>query len=218
MRMSLFHAIYGSGSTPGGTTHGEVQTLLWENSTPKAVFNAQTVAINLTNYDGVIIEMYDKITSETQSVVSIIKLPKGITYAHGGGYKGSSDQSATARNVTAITDSGITFDNSWSTTSGGTLLIPYRIYGYKQYEAGSITGDYGSVSVSANKDVTVEPNSYYLAAPVGATMEELSASKGTIITGLYKSALASSFIVKSTSDGKINLSVNTSLKKLSVGD
>lgn len=124
--MAFFHAIYGS-----GTTHGEVQTLLWENSSPKKAFNAQTVKIDLTNYDGVIIEFYDKITSVTQSIVSIIKVPKGITHPYGGGYKSSVDQSASARNVTAITDTGVTFDSSWSTTSGGDLLIPYRIYGYK---------------------------------------------------------------------------------------
>lgn len=56
----------------------------------------------------------------------------------------------------------------------------------KQYKTGRITGEYGSVSVTANSDVTVDANSYYLAAPVGAIMEEFSASKGTIVTGLYK--------------------------------
>lgn len=216
--MSKFHAIYGKGK--GGDTYGEVQTLLWENTSPKTEFPAQTVNIDLHNYDGVIIEFYDKSTAASQTVVSIIKLPKGIEHAYGCGYKGVSEQAAAARNVSSITDTGVTFENSWSSSSSSYLLIPYRIYGYKQYEPGSLSTDANEIVVEVNTDKQLDIKSYYMILGVSMTTE-LSLSKGTLIGSIKQShagGIDVSAIVYTGDDGIINSTGNSlHIKKIEVG-
>lgn len=126
--MSFYHALYGK----GGDNHGEVQTLLWKNSTPKNVFDAQKISIDLTNYEGVIIEYYASANSSEQTIVSRVKLEKNITYPWGSGYRSGSENFT--RNITAVDDTGVTFDNAWTASADGSVLIPYKIYGYKQYK------------------------------------------------------------------------------------
>ena len=130
--MSKFHAIYSKGED----NYGEVQTLLWTNPNTKVNFGGKKIEIDLSNYDGVIVEFLDNASSAVQNVISRTKIEKNISYANGGGFV-SSGVSGVARNITAVDNTGVTIGNAFSSNENNAYLIPYRIYGYKQYEAGS---------------------------------------------------------------------------------
>ena len=137
--MSKFHAIYGKGGVspePAGDIHGEVQTLLWTNSSPTNEFSPQKISLDLSNYDGVIIEVSN---GTTHSNGCLAKIPKDNPLTLGTGVTESVN--AISRNITAIDNTGITFDAG---KNGGDVanqfMIPVNIWGYKQYETGTISG------------------------------------------------------------------------------
>ena len=199
--MSKFHAIYGKGGgTPGGDTYGEVQTLLWTNSNPKENFAAKKVSLNLSEYDGVIIEYAFSIANS--NISSRIKVEKNISYAHGGGYLGSTN-AANARNVTAIDDTGVTFTDNKDAATANNANIPLKIYGYKQYEAGTIEFNW-SVSSSTNASEPIALNNTYTAPLDGYY-------KRSEITGFTSASsnLTTEFAYKKAGD-KITLNVSKS--------
>nr|DAR35706.1 MAG TPA: hypothetical protein [Caudoviricetes sp.] len=160
--MSKFHAIYGKGGVspePGEDIYGEVHTLLWTNPSPNKNFSAQKVTLDLSKYDGVIIEYAFSIANS--NISSRIKLEKNISYAHGGGFL-SSTNTANARNVTAIDDTGVTFTDNKDTDTANNNNIPLKIYGYRQYEAGTIEFNW-SVSSSTNASETISLKNNYTA-------------------------------------------------------
>ena len=161
--MSKFHAIYGKGGSspePGGDKYGEIQTLLWINSNQKENFAAKKISLNLSEYDGVIIEYAFSIANS--DISSRIKVEKNISYAHGGGYL-SSTNTANARNVTAIDDTGVTFTDNKDTATANNVNIPLKIYGYKQYTVpvSPITGytiseGYSSINGNSIKNILTD--------------------------------------------------------------
>lgn len=131
------HAIFGkSGDTPTpepSTTYGEVQVLLWENPKPTSGFTPQTVTLNLTEYNGVIVEF----GRSDANIVTRVKANKNESEPFGAGvyYDGSK-----TRNFN-VTDSGVTFKSGYSdSSSDNTFIIPTKIYGYRKYSEMDITG------------------------------------------------------------------------------
>lgn len=109
--------------------------LLWSNPNPTTGFGAQTVSINLTDYNGVIIKF-----RKDNSVSFYIYVPKiTITSANCPAVADPAStywvtSSAKYRLVTAISDTGVTFSRGgWSdgTSGNDNLLIPLAIYGAK---------------------------------------------------------------------------------------
>ena len=219
--MSKFHAIYGKGGVspePGGGTYGEVQTLLWENTTPTSEFANKKINIDLTNYDGVIVEFIDG----GQVIRTRCKVAFTDSKFLGAGYASAELDLSLSRNVTLARD-GVTFSNGIKNTSSNNLVvIPYKIYGYKQYETGSITGEAGSVSFSSGTDLQLDKNSYYLI--VAANNTNISASKGNIVANISSDAVPSSTyygqsaIIFTGETGIVNFNMSGKAKKLSVGD
>lgn len=221
--MSKFHAIYGKGGVspePGGDKYGEVQTLLWTNSSPTTNFNAQTIELDLTNYDGVIVEFASTVRETLGVYTSRIKVAKNVSGAIGGGFTTSTF--GVARGVTSVTNSGVVFNDAHASNKDNSYMIPIKIYGYKQYETGSIAGEAGSVSFSTNADLQLNKNSYYLITAVNNTA--IVASKGTIITKLDSDTVPSSeyygqsVIVFTGETGTVNFNMSGKAKKISVGD
>ena len=129
--MSKFHAIYGkSGDTPSpgpsGNTYGEVQTLLWENSSPKVNFGNKKIELDLSTYDGIIVEYLDNSSSSVQTIISRLKVGKNITNNYGAGFV-SGVESGVARNITAVDDTGVTLGNAFSSTEKNAYVIPAKI-------------------------------------------------------------------------------------------
>ena len=219
--MSKFHAIYGKGGVspkPDGGTYGEVQTLLWENTTPTSEFANKKININLTNYDGIIVEFIDG----GQLIRTRCKVAFTDSNFLGAGYASVEIDNSLSRNVTLARD-GVTFSNGLNNASSNKLVvIPYKIYGYKQYETGSITGEARSVSFSTNTDLQLDKNSYYLITAVNNTA--IVASKGTIITKIDSTTIPSSdyygqsVIIFTGKTGIVNFNMAGKAKKLSVGD
>lgn len=154
--MSKFHAIYGKGGVspePGGDKHGEVQTLLWTNPNTKESFSTKKIELDLSLYNGIIVEYYDDATSSVQTIISRVKYEKNNNHTYGAGYV-NSDSTGLARNITTIDDTGVTFGNAFGPSELNNFVIPYRIYGYKQYETGTIEFNW-SVSSSTNASESI---------------------------------------------------------------
>lgn len=118
---------------PGGS--GGEPELLWTNPNPTAAFGAQTVTIDLTAYNGVIIKFrksntvsysiyVPKITITSDNCPAVAN-PVGTSWRENG---------ASYRLVTAISDSGITFSRGGfadGTAFNDNVLKPLQIYGVK---------------------------------------------------------------------------------------
>ena len=219
--MSKFHAIYGKGGVspePGGNIYGEVQTLLWTNESPTTPFPGQTISLDLTDYDGVIVEYAPNVTNPTK-IVSRVKCAKNNSSEIGGGNVAAL---GIARLIRTVDNNGVVFGDCYVSGVDYNNLIPIKIYGYKQYETGSITGEVGSVNFSTNADLQLDKNSYYLITAVNNTA--IVASKGTIITKLDSTTVPSSeyygqsAIVFTGETGIVNFNMTGKAKKISVGD
>ena len=112
--------------------------LLWTNPSPLSNFAAQTLALDLSNYEGVLIESLINTASTLDGFRMPVFVPKDGNeyYVEAGQLKvvpPASNLGATiyARFVT-VTDSGVTFSTGYAgpSTTGASLCIPYRIYGY----------------------------------------------------------------------------------------
>ena len=218
--MSKFHAIYGKGGVspePGGNIYGEVQTLLWTNDSPTSPFPRKTISLDLTDYDGVIVEYAPNIT-ETTKIISRVKCAKSSNNIG----SGNITTLGIARFIHTVDDNGVVFGDCYASTVDNNNLIPIKIYGYKQYETGRITGEAGSVSFSTNTDLQLDKNSYYLITVVNSTA--IVASKGNIITKIDSTTVPSSdyygqsVIVFTGESGIVNFNMAGKAKKISVGD
>ena len=122
----FYHALAGN----GGTTPVEdlEPVLLWENGSPTTNFSGQKIALDLTEYAGVIVEFAD----DTSNSVLCTRLFAKKTDTYGGkfgaGYGVSSN--AWARIIDALDDTGVTIHDG---TGGNQYVIPLRIYGVKEY-------------------------------------------------------------------------------------
>lgn len=155
--MSKFHAIYSKGGISPEPIHGEVQTLLWQNPSIHTNFTPQKVTLDLTSYDGVIIEF--NADGSGGALGTRIKSDKTSI---GAGFTSVNKDGSFSRNC-IISNSGVEFDNGYlnSATSPG-HCIPIKIYGYKQYEAGNVEFNW-SVSSSTNAGESIALNNTYTA-------------------------------------------------------
>lgn len=129
-KMALLRKKGGAKNTP---------TLLWTNPSPlsSAGFAAQTLSLDLSKYEGVLIESLINTNSTLDGFRMPVYVPKdGVQkYVEAGQLKvvpPASNFGATiySRLVT-VTDSGITFSTGYAgpSTTNNTACIPYRIYG-----------------------------------------------------------------------------------------
>lgn len=107
------------------TTSGVQMELLWENASPTAAFAAQTIALDLSEYDMLFAKCSDG------SDIVITRYHEGYYYRNAGlhGY---------ARTM-ILSDTCITISDGRRITSGSTTwvddntgLVPYRIYGIRR--------------------------------------------------------------------------------------
>lgn len=113
-----------------GAVPSEYKKLLWTNPNPTSAFNAQTIPLDLSNYDAIEII----IRADTANTYTIAPI---ITEVGKGGIAFNSTAYNSVRQFTTTT-SGITFTGAtyhsaygnWSTTSTN-ALIPVKIYGIK---------------------------------------------------------------------------------------
>lgn len=159
--MAFYHSLYGKdGVTPTpSVTYGEVQVLLWENPSPSSTFSAQTITLNLSDYDGVIIDVYGYTTQ--QYVQSRVKYFKNDSYNNdlGCGYKG--DSTSASRQIVMVDDNGVTFGNGYSGSSiDNSECIPFKIYGYRKYNDTDVTGIISNVMFISGSSTGTVPSGY----------------------------------------------------------
>lgn len=109
---------------------GTEPTLLWENPNPSAVFAAQTISLDLSEYEGVIVE-YKILYSVNQYGRTYVKKNESFI-SLGGVVTSGSNYEPKGRKVSANND-GVIFDGGVSaanTTNNG-AIIPTKIYGVK---------------------------------------------------------------------------------------
>lgn len=120
----------GVGGSSGG---GNEPILLWTNSDPTSTFNAQTVSIDLTDYEAFLIYTKGSSSKDTYNYNYVKKTETGKYIL--ADYQGDTHY-ATLRQITNITNSGITFGNGsygWVGYNGAAYCIPVEIYGLKKY-------------------------------------------------------------------------------------
>ena len=122
----FYHALTGN-----GRTENLEPVLLWENSSPTTPFAAQTVSLDLTDYAGVIVNFYDR--------HSRVYVKKDDT-VNAAGY--NTTDTTYAKDI-SINDNEVRIGNTYVFGSNGesnnSVLIPYKIYGVKEYIVESST-------------------------------------------------------------------------------
>lgn len=107
---------------------GATFDLLWTNSSYTSAFAAQTVSLDLSAYDAVLIVFLAN-TTDLDRQSSMIVLKNGYQHILCTMYAGGT--ALRTRYVTA-TDSGVTFAGGYNNTSAGNgNNVPYKIYGIK---------------------------------------------------------------------------------------
>lgn len=112
----------------------EFKTLLWTNPNPTSNFSAQTISLDLSEYDAVDVVA---IASRTSDKMGTCRIYFGAPVSQGL-YLLGDDATKHARDLTLHTD-GITFQNGYyqymssgaSKTTDSGQAIPYKIYGVK---------------------------------------------------------------------------------------
>lgn len=109
-------------------TVGVVMEKLWENASTTSNFAAQTIALDLSEYQAVYVECLR--STESQVVSGRILLDVG---GISGYIMGTTNQFAVTRREVTVTTTGVTFTGFYSanTSNGTSNEIPYRIYGIK---------------------------------------------------------------------------------------
>lgn len=107
--------------------------LLWTNPSPSSVFNAQTVSLDLSEYAGVIIEFYEHTDQNKIATRVYIKKDDDLS-TFGAGLYSSNYSNSISRNITGVSNAGVTFGIAHHGPSDLALYcIPFRIYGVKSY-------------------------------------------------------------------------------------
>ena len=153
----FYHALTGNGGTT--PTEDLEPVLLWTNSNPTVTFTPQKVTLDLTNYSGVIIELIQSISSNVLRSRVYYKKTDDFAKLLGSGFRGEEGISY-ARNILKVDNTGIEFGNDGSDNQ---IVIPYRIYGVKDYVVEPVNS-LQLITTSQNKTVafTAEDNVNYL--------------------------------------------------------
>lgn len=129
----FYHAINGEGTGPVPPVEDLSPVLLWTNPNPITAFAAQTIALDLSEYDSFIVEYI--VSTETDTPLSFYG-KKNSSYNNWTGIGGLNGGSTNARGrgITNINDTGITFSDSYEGSSvNNKQYIPNKIYGVKEY-------------------------------------------------------------------------------------
>ena len=100
--------------------------LLWENASPGSSFKAQTIALDLSNYEFVYVEF-------RESTSSSVKRIKRIAQGHTG--RGHIEYNWKNTRNTTVKETGVTFEDGHrigyetEATNGNDYCIPTRIWG-----------------------------------------------------------------------------------------
>lgn len=114
----------------GSSTNEPV--LLWTNPSPTSTFAAQTVSIDLTDYEALLIYTKGATSKNTYHYNYVKKTEIGKWIL--ADYQGDVHY-ATLRQITNITNSGITFGTGyygWTSYNNNNECIPAEIYGLKK--------------------------------------------------------------------------------------
>lgn len=113
-------------SNLGGMSMG----LLWENASPISEFSAQTLTLDLTNYDGIKIVL--AAWGGVLIVIDCVKSSNGLTYVAFSRALNVGYTQFVSRAITIYEDK-VTFANATreNGSSSNKNLIPVRIYGFK---------------------------------------------------------------------------------------
>ena len=99
---------------------------LWTNDAPSSAFAAQTVELDLTTYDAVLITF-----AQGTRFGSLIALKDGNNYFVTIGIDSTANNYYYKR-AAAVDSSGVTFSTGYqNTTTGTSYAIPQKIYGIK---------------------------------------------------------------------------------------
>lgn len=105
--------------------------LLWTNSKLTSEFTAQTISVNLSKYNSVIIEFIASINYT--DLASRVCYKKNDTFAMQTGYMGGGiTESGTARSrgIVSINNNGVQFSDAYAVGSKtNNVMIPSKIYG-----------------------------------------------------------------------------------------
>lgn len=102
--------------------------LLWTNPNPGSKFSGQTIPLDLTNYDGVIIEF--NVANSVNSLLTraYIKKSDGSQYLSAGGLYNPSNAKSRGRTV-SVSNTGIVLGNGYTDATDNGACIPIKIYG-----------------------------------------------------------------------------------------
>lgn len=110
--------------------------LLWTNPTPSVEFPAQTISIDLSNYDMIMVIPRAGTTNLTLSPVIVPKGDRGlITYVFLNENSGASNL-ISHRRIDSVNDNGVSFENAQlkavastsASSTYNTACIPYKIF------------------------------------------------------------------------------------------
>lgn len=106
------------------TSNSNLVKLLWTNSSPTSAFAAQTINLDLSKYNYIIVEFLSN--TSYQVIRSRTILNKNDTDYFGAGFTTTNSYT---RNV-SFNDTGVTFGvGKMDTTANNTNVVPYKIYG-----------------------------------------------------------------------------------------
>lgn len=114
--------------------------LLWENENPTSNFSAQTISLNLSNYN-LIYVIYYRGTDVTYTVSQLIKKNISVSDMVGSFNAGKIRlRSAKANDGGVMFESGTNYSSYGSGSTDNSVVIPYRIYGIRG-QVNDLTGD-----------------------------------------------------------------------------
>lgn len=105
--------------------------LLWTNPSPTSAFAGQKIQIDLSKYDGVIVE-FNVAKSVSQLLTrAYIRKDDTSVYTGGGGYYSPSETANAASRARSISvsDDGVTIGKGYTNATDNGSCIPTKIYG-----------------------------------------------------------------------------------------
>lgn len=109
--------------------------LLWTNPSPTADFAAQTINLNLADYIAVIVISKTHITGSHGYTQYLLLIGTNNNEIGGPWLVDNADHSInTDTRQCSVTTTGVTFTTSRGENTAGSAIIPYQIYGIKQFK------------------------------------------------------------------------------------
>ena len=174
----LYQGIIGGGSSPVEPADLS-PVLLWTNPNPTENFSNQKISLNLTEYEGVLVE-FNSIVPSPVGTLGCAYFTKNGNYNQMGAYI-SSDTGASGRNV-VVDDTGVNFNVMLHADQ----VVPLKIYGVKKYVVKPVSGIQFSefATMTASTDIDAVIGDYYILE--SRDTYSVSTSSSTTITGADK--------------------------------